>query len=198
MLDTYARRWVQPIIHRSAVACTKIGLTPNQVTYGAFLIGVGASVLLAMKEEAWAIAFLWVSGYLDAVDGTMARIQQKSSAWGTLLDVTFDRIVELALILIMAWQHPTEEWIALLLVAGIVFSMTIFLTVGALSEKKGVKSFYYQAGFAERTEGFLFLTLMMIFSHAFMWTTGLFVLAEYGTGLQRMMEAKKILADSVS
>ncbi len=196
MLDTYARRYVQPMITVSAQACSKVGLTPNQVTYGAFLVGMGASVSMLLKESLVAIGLLWVSGYLDAVDGTMARIQQKSSAWGTLLDVTFDRIVELSLILIMAWQHPTQQWVALLLVAGIVFSMTIFLTVGALSEKKGVKSFYYQAGFAERTEGFLFLTLMMAFPSAFMVTTGLFVLAEYGTGLQRMLEAKKILADS--
>ena len=44
----------------------------------------------------------------------------------------------------------------------LLMSMTIFLTVGALSEKKGVKSFYYQAGVAERSEGFIFFSLMIL------------------------------------
>lgn len=77
--------------------------------------------------------------------------------------------------------------------ASIVLSMTIFLTVGALTDNKGMKSFYYQAGLAERTEGFILFSFMILMPDLLWWTTGLFVIIELFTALQRFMEARKVL-----
>ena len=71
--------------------------------------------------------------------------------------------------------------------------MTVFLTVGALSEKKGMKSFYYQAGLAERTEGFILFTMMVLIPSWLVWTTSFFIFVEIFTGIQRMLEAKRLL-----
>lgn len=125
----------------------------------------------------------------------MARLKKQSSAWGTLLDITFDRIVELSVIIGLAARYPKAGFLLLLLTAAIVFSMTIFLTVGALTEKKGMKSFYYQAGVAERTEGFLLFTVMILFPQWLIWSTSAFFILEIFTGLQRMLEARRILKD---
>lgn len=57
------------------------------------------------------------------------------------MDVTFDRIVEVSVILGVAFLHPDITWALLLLSVSIIISMTIFLTVGAVSEKQGMKSF---------------------------------------------------------
>jgi archaetidylinositol phosphate synthase len=195
MLDTHARRWVQPVIGRTAKALLKLGLTADQVTWIAFLIGLSTGALIYFDHPIIAVILLWLSGYLDAVDGSMAREQQKSTSWGTLLDMTFDRIVELSVIIGLAARFPEAQFLLLLLTASIVFSMTVFLTVGALSEKKGIKSFYYQAGLAERTEGFILFTFMILFPGWLVWTTGLFLFVEVFTALQRMMEAKRILKD---
>lgn len=193
MIDTYARKYVEPMIRRTAVGCIKLGLTPNQVTVTTFFIGLGASVSVFVNQPVLAVVLLWISGYFDAVDGSMARELRQISAWGTLLDITFDRIVELAIIIVLAIEHPNAQFLLLLLTAGIVFSITVFLTVGSLTEKKGVKSFYYQAGLAERTEGFILLSLMILFTHELRWITSVFLVVEVFTGLQRMNEAKKIL-----
>lgn len=193
MIDTYARKYAQPVIQRTARTFLGIGLSANQVTWTAFVIGVISSVLVYFQRPVTAVILLWLSGYLDAVDGSMAREQKQLSAWGTLLDVTFDRIVELGIIVALAIRHPQAQLLLLLLTAGIVFSMTVFLTVGALSEKKGMKSFYYQAGLAERTEGFILLSLMTLFPHGLLWITGVFVFVEVITGLQRMFEARQLL-----
>lgn len=90
-------------------------------------------------------------------------------------------------------MYPDARFLLLLLTASIVVSMTIFLTVGALTEKKGMKSFYYQAGLAERTEGFILFTLMILLPQWLLWLTALFFVVEIVTALQRMMEARKIL-----
>jgi hypothetical protein len=86
--------------------------------------------------------------------------------------------------------------ILLLLSVSIIFSMTVFLTVGALSEKKGVKSFYYQAGLAERTEGFILFSVMILLPDWLFWSTLLFLIVESWTGLQRLMEARRLLLNS--
>jgi archaetidylinositol phosphate synthase len=193
MLDTHARKWVQPVINYTAKRLLNWGVTPNQVTWTAFIIGLITGAFIFFELPIAAAILLWISGYLDAVDGSMARIQQQSSAWGTLMDITFDRIVELSVIIGLAALYPESRFLLLLLTASIVFSMTVFLTVGALTEKKGMKSFYYQAGLAERTEGFILFTLMILLSQWLLWITAIFLAVEIFTGLQRMMEARRIL-----
>ena len=75
----------------------------------------------------------------------------------------------------------------------ILMSMTIFLTVGALSEKKGVKSFYYQAGVAERSEGFIFFSLMILIPSYLGIITNIFSILIIITAIQRFFEAKRLL-----
>lgn len=88
-----------------------------------------------------AVTLLWVSGYLDAVDGAMARRSNSSSSFGTLLDIVSDRIVEVSIVLVLGLKFVDVRYNLIVLTVCILMSMTIFLTVGALSEKKGVKSF---------------------------------------------------------
>ncbi|MEK6269103.1 MAG: CDP-alcohol phosphatidyltransferase family protein, partial [Planococcus sp. (in: firmicutes)] len=163
MLDTYGRKHVQPVVDKTADFLLKRGFTANGVTKIAFVIGLSSGVFVYFDQPFWAVVVLWLSGYLDVVDGTMAR-KTKPSPWGTLLDISFDRMVEISVILGLAFRFPDAMWALLLLSTSIIIGMTVFLTVGALSDKKGVKSFYYQAGLAERTEGFILFTLMIVFS----------------------------------
>lgn len=192
MLDTHARKYVQPNIERAAKILLKMGLSANHVTTMAFIIGITSGLLIYLNHPSWAVFVLWLSGFLDAVDGTMAR-RTKPSSWGTLLDISFDRLVEISVILGLAFRYHDSMWALLLLSVSIIYAMTIFLTVGALSEKQGVKSFYYQAGLAERTEGFILFTLMILFNKYLTALTLLFFALEMFTTFQRLREAKKIL-----
>jgi archaetidylinositol phosphate synthase len=193
MLDTHARKWVQPSIEGTARLLLKKGLSANQVTVIAFIVGTATGLIYYLGFPILAVILLWLSGFLDAVDGTMARLT-KPSPFGTVMDVTFDRIVEISVILGVAFLHPDIMWAILLLSVSIIISMTIFLTVGAVSEKQGMKSFYYQAGLAERTEGFILFSVMMLFPSIILWTTLLFFAVELFTGLQRFLEAKRLLS----
>lgn len=192
MLDTHGRKYVQPIMDKTAGWLLKIGLSANQVTIISFIIGVSSGLFIYTGQPILAVIVLWVSGYLDAVDGTMAR-KTKPSAFGTVLDVSFDRVVEISVILGLAFTFRESMWALLLLSTSIIFAMTIFLTVGAVSEKQGIKSFYYQAGAAERTEGFLLFTAMILFPSYLTLLTLLFLAIELFTSLQRLTEAKRIL-----
>ncbi|RKD21842.1 CDP-alcohol phosphatidyltransferase [Ammoniphilus oxalaticus] len=195
MLDTHARKYVEPVISRAASLCIRLGLSANQVTWLGFLIGLTSGLWIYFDHVYWAALFLWISGFLDAVDGSMARLENKSTAWGTVLDITFDRVVELSVVIGLAARYPHAQFMLLLVTATIVISMTVFLTVGAVTEKQGAKSFYYQAGLGERTEGFIMLTVMMLLPNGLLWSSGVFMGIMLVTIGQRLAEARRILKE---
>ena len=193
MLDTHCRKYIQPLIGVGADIAMKLGLTANGVTIIAMLLGLLSGVLVALGFNIAAVLVLWFSGYLDAVDGTIARKTKSSSPFGTVMDITFDRIVEGAVILGVAYKYTEFSFISLVLAVSIIISMTIFLTTGPLAENKGEKTFYYQAGLAERTEGFLMLSLMMLLKENAGVVINIFTGMVLFTAFQRFREAKKIL-----
>ena len=193
MLDTHARKYVNPIIELGAEFLLKLKLTPNNVTILALLLGVSTSIFLYFDMQIIAVTLLWVSGYLDAVDGAMARRSNSSSSFGTLLDIVSDRIVEVSIVLVLGLKFVDVRYNLIVLTVCILMSMTIFLTVGALSEKKGVKSFYYQAGVVERSEGFIFFSLMILIPSYLGIITNIFSILIIITAIQRFLEAKRLL-----
>lgn len=195
MLDTHGRALVQPSIQATAQFFINKGLSANQVTIMAFIVGISASVLIYFDQPIIGVLVLWLSGFLDAVDGSMARQSKTTSGWGTVLDVTFDRVVEAGILIALALKHPDVQilFLFLVLAISIIFTMTIFLTVGAVSDKQSVKSFYYQPGLAERTEGFILFSLLALFQSQLVLWTIVFIIVEIVTGLQRLLEAYKIL-----
>ncbi|MEN2257909.1 CDP-alcohol phosphatidyltransferase family protein [Paraclostridium benzoelyticum] len=193
MLDTHGRKYIDPIINYGADFFIKLNLTANNVTVIALFLGILTSILVYIDMNILAVITLWISGYLDAIDGAIARKTKTTSLFGTLMDITFDRIVETSIILSLAMSYSNARINFIVLLICIIISMTIFLTVGALVEKKGIKSFYYQAGVAERSEGFLMFSLMILFPSYIVIFTNLFSAIIFITIIQRIVEAKKIL-----
>lgn len=193
MLDTKCRKYVQPIIKYGADICMKLGLSANNVTVIALFLGIISAPLITMGYSVTAVLILWFSGYLDAVDGTIARTKG-STPFGTVMDITFDRIVEIGIIFGIFFRDRGNAFLLLLLASAIIVSMTIFLTTGSMAEKKSEKSFYYQSGIAERTEGFIMFSLMILFSKQAKIIGIIFLVMIIYTAIQRYLEAKKILS----
>lgn len=193
MLDTHCRRYVQPIIGIGAKFFFKLGFTANGVTILAMLIGVSSGIFTYLGYNYIGVLVLWLSGYLDAVDGTIARETNSSSAFGTIMDITFDRMVEASVIIGIASRYRELSYSAMLLSISIIITMTIFLTTGSLTDKKSEKSFYYQAGLAERTEGFIMFSLIILLkdkAEIMIYALTIMIII---TILQRFLEARKIV-----
>lgn len=193
MLDTHGRKYVEPIIESVANAFINRNISANKVTVLAFVLGISSGIWMLLGQPLIATAVLWISGLLDAVDGAIARKTGTSSSWGALMDITFDRIVELSVIISLAVLYPQARLVLIMLTGSIIISMTVFLTVGALSKNTKNKAFYYQAGLAERTEGFIMSSLMMLFSNHIIIITIVYFLAILFTAGQRLKEAYKLL-----
>ncbi|OGX80382.1 MULTISPECIES: CDP-alcohol phosphatidyltransferase family protein [unclassified Exiguobacterium] len=192
MLDTYGSRWVRPIVERGADRLLKWNFTPNEVTILGGVIGISVGFFI-YNDMLWtAVALLWLSGLLDVIDGTMARRSRKTG-FGTVLDLVFDRIVEISVVVALALRYPEHMPVFLFLLGSFVVAMTLFLAVGASSSKRSEKSFYYQPGLLERTECFILFTLMILFPSWIGVVATLFLILEVFTISQRLLEARRIL-----
>ncbi len=192
MLDTHARRFVEPLINRVARSLHRAGLSANAVTIGAMLIGIGAAACIAAGWPWIGICALWTSGLLDAADGALARMT-RSSALGAVMDITSDRVVEIAVIVALAWRHPEAQFILLILAGSIAIAMSLFLSIAATLRNRSGKSFHYAPGLGERTEAFICLSLMTADErHLIAWTT-LFIAMIVVTIGERLRHARNML-----
>lgn len=193
MLDTKARKYVQPIFDRTADIFISMRISANQLTAVAFVVGITAAISIYLEFYITGVLLLWISGFFDAVDGTIARKTGSASPIGTLLDILFDRIVEILVLMALAFENPAHGITISIVFASIILSMTVFLTVGALVEKMGEKSFYYQPGLAERTEGFLMISLAVLVPGFRFEVLLAFAAMIVFTAFQRVREAVRIL-----
>lgn len=193
MLDTRARPYLQPWFEQAARALLYLGLTPTHATLIALVVGAGAAVAVALGHHLLGVGLLWLSGLFDVLDGSMARVSKTSTAIGTLMDIVFDRMVEILILLAVMYSAPALAAPTALVFSSIILSMTVFLTVGALAEKMGNKSFYYQPGLMERTEALVALSLVVLLQPWRVWVLLMFAAAILFTALQRFVEAMHLL-----
>jgi archaetidylinositol phosphate synthase len=193
MLDTKARKYVQPLLDAIAKTCHRIGISANALTIAGMLVGVAAAVLVANGQHAAGLVVLWLSGLIDAADGTLARLTKPSSL-GAILDITFDRVVEISMILALATRFPEVRFELLILAGIIAIAMSLFLSIGAAVANSSVKSFHYAPGLGERTEAFICFSFMILDHQRLALWTWVFIGVIVFTMAQRLYHAQQILA----
>jgi phosphatidylglycerophosphate synthase len=192
MLDTNARRLVQPLLDGVARACARAGISANALTVAGMLLGVAAAALVALGHPVAGFLVLWLSGLIDAADGTLARLTT-STPMGAILDITFDRVVEIAMIAAIAWRFPDARLELLILAGTIAIAMSLFLSIGAAIQNTSAKSFHYAPGLGERTEAFICLSLMILDGERLILWTWVFVAVIVFTMGQRLRHAHRAL-----
>lgn len=197
MLDSHAHRYLQPVLDLIARRCLRMGVSANALTLAGLACGLLAAVAVASGAPILGVTLLWLSGLLDAADGTLARMTTPS-ALGAVLDITSDRVVEVALIIALAWRYPEARMALLILTAAIVVAMSLFLSMAAALANSSAKSFHYAPGLAERTEGFLFLSVMTLNSSHLVTCSLLFCAAILFTMGQRYRDLRVALAEGAS
>ncbi|AJI75883.1 CDP-alcohol phosphatidyltransferase family protein [Francisella philomiragia subsp. philomiragia ATCC 25015] len=136
-------------------------IAPNVVTILSLICGLVAAVSFFMNQYL-CVFLLLLSGYLDILDGSVARLQNSSSSIGTMLDILSDRFVESFIIIVIFINQLDIAWVGLLMMMSIIVCISSFLLVGIFSQKESSKSFYYSPGLIERAETFIFFIVMIL------------------------------------
>ncbi len=158
---TTAEYLTQPFVQLLA----KTRMTPNGLTWLGFGLTIGAATLIYSGYLFAAGFIVLAAGFLDMLDGALARGTNQVTRFGSILDSTLDRMAEavlflsiLAFYVLNANPHSTTT----ILLAGIAM-ITSFLVsyVRARAEGTGLKC---EVGLLTRAERVMVLVLGLLLS----------------------------------
>lgn len=153
---------VRNVQSRIARLLFRVGVSANVATMLALVAGVVSGIAFARGGVMLGLIALAISAGLDAVDGTIARECAAPSVLGGVFDLTADRVVEIFVLVGIAWRDPALYFPALVLVGSWYVNITVFLAVGAALERRGPKLIEYPPGILERTEAIIFFAMLAI------------------------------------
>src|SRR3989338_3811242 len=67
-------------------------ISPNQITFGRLILNLFWLPLAILKPQLWLIIFFFIGYFLDLLDGSLARLKNKTTYLGQYLDTFSDRI----------------------------------------------------------------------------------------------------------
>ncbi|WP_222918952.1 CDP-alcohol phosphatidyltransferase family protein [Natrinema sp. SYSU A 869] len=135
----YVSRFLDPFVK----GFDRVGMTPNGVSVVAFgmaILAAGAFALGGLEDPIWyavAAILVFLNGWLDIVDGALAREQEVASAGGDLLDHVLDRYADIVVIAGLA-AGIEDYLLGFLAVTGVV--MTSYL--GTQAQAVGLDRVY--------------------------------------------------------
>lgn len=193
--QTNARSAVGKVINPIARTLVRLKVSPDAVTIIG-TIGVSTAAIYFFPQGKFAIGVLVILLFIfsDMLDGTMARLTNRSGPWGAFLDSTLDRIADgFVFVGILIWAVRTQSsWTiaaaVICLLAGMVISYA-----KARAEGLGLDC---NVGIAERTERLIVvLVAAFIFGVGvpYVLPAGLWLLAVVSiiTVVQRMWHVRK-------
>lgn len=192
MLEQALRTYYQRALVDPLVRLLQHNVAPISVTWLSGVFGLLFIPFLLLNKPLMAIICLLISGYLDTLDGSLARYQNKSSDFGSAMDIIMDRIVEFAVIFAFYLYAPAERALVIILMLGsILLCITSFLVVGIFTSNSSHKSFHYSPGLMERAEAFAFFIAMTLCPTYFNSFALVFCFLVCYTALIRLIEFKK-------
>ncbi len=140
----------------------KSRLTPNALTWSALVVSLIAAVTVAFNHPVLAGCLVLVAGLFDILDGALARLTNQSTKFGAVLDSTFDRISDAAILLGILWSFR-ENLDTIIILAVFLALIAAFLTsyVRARAEGAGIAC---PVGLFTRTERVIILALGLLLS----------------------------------
>ena len=140
----------------------RTSITPNTVTWLGLLIAAGAGALIGTGHAFAAGFVMLVGGYLDIIDGALARSTGKASRFGAILDSTLDRLGEAAVLLGLLVLYAGQQSVAGIVVVGIVWVASVLVSyIRARAEAMGLEC---EVGFFTRAERVIVLALGLLLS----------------------------------
>lgn len=167
-------------------------VTPTIITTAGLITGLFSAFFLIIGYLNLSIVALLLSGYLDMLDGSFARLTQSNGIKGAVFDIMSDRVVEAGVIVGLYYVEPTyRATLCLWMMVAVLLCVTSFLVVGIANDQKNSdqnKSFYYSPGLIERAEAFVFFSAMILLPHYFTLLAIMFIILVLLTAFVRLFE----------
>ncbi len=165
MLERFRAYWAR-LMAPVARLLLRLGVSPDAVTLvGTLGVSAGALVFFPRGELAIGVVVVTVFVFSDMVDGQMARLSGRTSAWGAFLDSTLDRIGDAAVFAgLVLWFAGGGDalWLAALALYCLVMgNLTSYAR--ARAESLGMQA---KGGIAERADRLVLILVATFFADA--------------------------------
>jgi archaetidylinositol phosphate synthase len=176
-LRPYVKIIMDPIAERMKI-------NPNIITVAGLLVSVLAAYMFARGDLLLGGVFIALSGFVDMLDGAIARKNQTNTPFGGVLDSTMDRFADAFIFMGIIYGGFVDWFIGIL---TLLASFTVSY-VRARAESEGIKC---GVGIAERPERLIILMagafLGYFFNPSLMyWAVVIVMVLGYLTVIQRL------------
>lgn len=189
-LDTARRVTGDSIAQPIARVLARTPLTPNTITWIGFLVTIGAAVLIVTDHFLAAGIVVLVAGLFDMLDGALARLTDRVTRFGAVLDSTLDRLSEAALLLgLLVVYARGQDVVESLLVGVALLGSLIVSYLRARIEGLGIEC---KTGLFTRSERVIVLALGLLlsrFDYALITAVCVIIFFSYFTAGQRLLYA---------
>jgi CDP-diacylglycerol--glycerol-3-phosphate 3-phosphatidyltransferase len=150
--------WLMWLLAPLEAASLRLGLSPDFFNFAGLALGMASGLLIAtgrLEPGGWAIA---LGGVADIMDGRIARARGVVSSYGTFIDSTLDRFVEVFALLGFVYYLRALDTGPLLASAALAGSLLVSYT-RARGESVGVLC---KEGLMQRAERLVLLFLVCL------------------------------------
>jgi CDP-diacylglycerol--glycerol-3-phosphate 3-phosphatidyltransferase len=145
---------------------SKIGITPNALTFINLALNIVAAYIIATGHFLLGGVLVLVAGLFDLLDGALARFSKQTTKFGAILDSTTDRISEAAILCgLLIWYAPQEgASVTLVLIFVVLIGSFLVSYIRARAEGLGWQC---QVGLFTRAERVIVLAIGLLINQIF-------------------------------
>jgi CDP-diacylglycerol--glycerol-3-phosphate 3-phosphatidyltransferase len=143
----------------SAIAAT--GINPNVLTLLGLIVNFWAAVLFATGMFRSAALVIFFAGFLDMLDGQVARRAKRVTAFGAFFDSTLDRYSDMALYMGLLVYYAVNGRSAYVVLAAVATAGSVMVSYSRARAESLIPT--CKVGFMERPERVVLLILGGLF-----------------------------------
>ena len=110
------------------ILLTRTPISPNSITWLGFILTLGAAVLIVAEDFVFAGIVVIFAGFLDMVDGALARKTNRVTRFGGILDSALDRLSEAALLLGILVLFARQQMVAETFLVGVTLLGSVMVS----------------------------------------------------------------------
>ncbi len=182
------RNLASRITDRTVRILARSRIAPNVLTFANLAISLVAAYFIAHGHFATGAVLILVSGFVDLLDGALARFTNRVTKFGAVLDSTVDRVSEAATLCgLLVWYLARGAVLEIVLIFGVLIGSFLVSYVKARAEGLGLQC---QVGLFTRAERVIVLSIGLFINQIVIILCILFVFV-FVTVAQRLAYLRK-------
>ena len=185
MISRWVRTWYDAVLEPFLRLLTHLAITANMLTVASLLVVSIAGVFLANGKPILGACILMFGGFLDGIDGALARISKEKSPFGGFLDSVCDHCGDFAVYLGLVVTYIKSNSILEIILIFVAMFASVFGS--HVRSRAGMVSIDTRTiGFFTRFERILILFMCLLIGKVTIALWGLAILNSF-SALQRVI-----------